>query len=203
MGYSTPTTQPGYRKMNMYMNHEKQNVGGSGGRQLVPGVLLMTDNTRSSSTGSNGNSGFSNLQTTAALAKEYINGGNQNQNEIRPNSGDGMTGVRPKDQLMYLAKLLGFTVQYSDFPKGNHSEFLSLVSLSTEPPHVCHGSGKTTDQSHDQAALTALRALSKMGLDTVAPMKKENSQSGDGLYGSNIAPSAEVKASYVNGASSK
>ncbi|XP_039301223.1 double-stranded RNA-binding protein Staufen homolog isoform X2 [Nilaparvata lugens] len=216
MGYSTPTTQPGYRKMNMYMNQEKQDgfmnqdkqksktAGGSGGRQLVPGVLLMTDNTRSSSTGSNGKSGFSNLQTTAALAKEYINGGNQNQNEVRSNSGDGMSGVRPKDQLMYLAKLLGFTVQYSDFPKGNHSEFLSLVSLSTEPPHVCHGSGKTTDQSHDQAALTALRALSKMGLDTVAPTKKEtNSQSGDGLFGSNISPSAETKTSYVNGASSK
>ncbi|XP_039298063.1 double-stranded RNA-binding protein Staufen homolog [Nilaparvata lugens] len=129
MGYSTPTTQPGYKKMNMYMNQEKQDgfmnqdkqksetAGGSGGRQLVPGVLLMTDNTRSSSTGSNGKSGSSNLQTTAALAKEYINGGNQNQNEVGSNSGDGMSGVRPKDQLTYLAKLVGFTVQYSDFPK--------------------------------------------------------------------------------------
>ncbi|CAG2054392.1 unnamed protein product, partial [Timema podura] len=53
--------------------------------------------------------------------------------------------------------------------KGNHSEFLSLVSLSTEPPQVCHGAGSTTDASHDQAALTALRALSEMGLDSVSP----------------------------------
>ncbi|KAG8226604.1 hypothetical protein J437_LFUL007296 [Ladona fulva] len=74
--------------------------------------------------------------------------------------------VRPKDQLMYLAQLLNFQVQFSDFPKG-HSEFLSLVSLSTEPPQVCHGAGKTTDASHDQAALTALRALSELGLDSV------------------------------------
>jgi len=34
--------------------------------------------------------------------------------------------------------------------QGNHSEFLSLVSLSTDPPQVCHGAGQTTDASHDQ-----------------------------------------------------
>lgn len=53
--------------------------------------------------------------------------------------------------------------------QGNHSEYLSLVSLSTDPPHVCHGAGSTTEASHDQAALTALRALAEIGLDAVAP----------------------------------
>ncbi|KOB77096.1 Staufen [Operophtera brumata] len=71
-----------------------------------------------------------------------------------------------KDQLMYLAHLLGFTVQFSDFPKRNHGEYLSLVSLSTEPPVMCHGGGPSTAHSHEQCSRAALRALALMGLDT-------------------------------------
>lgn len=81
--------------------------------------------------------------------------------------------VRPKDQLMYLAQILGLQVQFTDFPKGNKSEYLSLVSLSTNPPHVSHGAGPTIDDSHDQACLTALRALAKLGLDTVTAAKQD------------------------------
>ncbi|KAG7160188.1 Double-stranded RNA-binding protein Staufen-like 1 [Homarus americanus] len=81
--------------------------------------------------------------------------------------------VRPKDQLMYLAQILGLQVQFTDFPKGNKIEYLSLVSLSTNPPHVSHGAGPTIDDSHDQACLTALRALAKMGLDTVTAAKQD------------------------------
>ena len=45
--------------------------------------------------------------------------------------------VQSKDQLAYLAKVLGVTVTYQDFPKKNNkSEFFSLVSLSTDPPQV-------------------------------------------------------------------
>lgn len=74
---------------------------------------------------------------------------------------------------MYLAQILGLQVQFTDFPKGNKSEYLSLVSLSTNPPHVSHGAGPTIDDSHDQACLTALRALAQMGLDTVTATKQE------------------------------
>lgn len=51
-----------------------------------------------------------------------------------------------------------------------------MVSLSTDPPQVCHGHGPTTSASRDQAALTALRTLSKLGLDSVTnTQKKEQS----------------------------
>ncbi|KAJ4449022.1 hypothetical protein ANN_00416, partial [Periplaneta americana] len=203
-----------YSKSNQVTFLEEEKVvelptGGSSGRQLVPGLLLMADNTA----GNYGhtptkNSGV-NLQTTAAIAKELLKGGNSptaealvksaaavgsHKNSAAPPSmakpslqqqnsqTQSSQVVRPKDQLLYLAQLLGFQVQFSDFPKGNHSEFLSLVSLSTDPPQVCHGAGQTTDASHDQAALTALRALSEMGLDSVAPsgsgMKKDSGQQG-------------------------
>ena len=56
-----------------------------------------------------------NMQTTAAIAKEYLNGVNSPTAESI--DGKSSHAVRPKDQLMYLAQLLGFRVQFSDFPK--------------------------------------------------------------------------------------
>lgn len=70
---------------------------------------------------------------------------------------------------MYLAQLLKFDVMFSDFPKGNHGEYLTLVTLSTEPPQLCHGSGASLEESHDEAARGALEILSKIGLDNVKP----------------------------------
>ena len=71
--------------------------------------------------------------------------------------------------------------------QGNKSEYLSLVSFGNNPPQVSHGSGATLDASHDQAALTALRAMAEAGLDTVAPstsvdkaIKTTVSAAGDG-----------------------
>ncbi|XP_061506208.1 double-stranded RNA-binding protein Staufen homolog [Anopheles gambiae] len=74
-----------------------------------------------------------------------------------------------KEQLLYLAQLLKFEVQFSDFPKGNHGEYLTLVILSTEPPQLCHGSGASLQESHDEAARGALEILSKIGLHNVKP----------------------------------
>lgn len=99
-------------------------------------------------------------------------------------------GARPKDQLIYLSRIIGFKVifnnfslklkiktlpfqvNFSDFPKGNHGEFLTLVTLNTDPPQLCHGSGKTIEQSHDQAASTTLKLLGELGLDNVKPKPK-------------------------------
>lgn len=44
--------------------------------------------------------------------------------------------IRAKDQLIYLAQLLGIEVHFSDFPKANHEMYLTLVSLNTSPPQV-------------------------------------------------------------------
>lgn len=51
--------------------------------------------------------------------------------------------------------------------QGNGSELLSLVSLSTNPPEVSHGSGATLEEAHNQAAIQALQHLSNSGLDHV------------------------------------
>jgi len=77
----------------------------------------------------------------------------------------GGQGVSPKEQLAYLSQVLGFSVSYTDFPK--KGEYLSLVSLSTNPPQVSHGAGATLEGSHNNAAHTALKTLASNGLDTV------------------------------------
>lgn len=81
---------------------------------------------------------------------------------VLPTSGQG---VSPKEQLAYLSQVLGFSVTYTDFPK--KGEYLSLVSLSTNPAQVSHGAGPTLEGSHNNAAHTALRALANTGLDNV------------------------------------
>ncbi|XP_048508790.1 double-stranded RNA-binding protein Staufen homolog 2 isoform X2 [Athalia rosae] len=165
-------------QVNEIPNHS---VGGTTGRQLVPGLLLVDGGQESKPGGG---------PSVQAVAEE-LRGQQQQQ---------APAVVSPKDQLRYLAQLLSFEVQFSDFPKGNHNEYLSLVSLSTDPPQVCHGAGPTTDASRDQAALTALRTLSKLGLDSVtnSQSKKDKGVSGDGIHINN-----QVKNNMLNGAISK
>ncbi|KAH0549247.1 double-stranded RNA-binding protein Staufen homolog 2 isoform X2 [Cotesia glomerata] len=128
-------------------------VGGTIGRQLVPGLLLVDGGQENKV-----NSGPS-VQVVAE--------------ELREQQQSNTSGISPKEQLKYLAQLLNFDVEFSDFPKGVYKEYLSLVSLSTDPPQVCHGHGPTTSASRDQAALTALRTLSKLGLDSVTNTQKK------------------------------
>lgn len=130
-----------------------------------------------------------NMQQTAAIAKEFLKSGTSATADALAASKSGGTkapqqssnkqtqGIRSKDQLLYLAQLLGVQVQFSDFPKANHEMYLTLVSLSTTPPQVCHGEGPTTEASHEKAALEALTVLSELGLDNVIP-KKEQSNDG-------------------------
>lgn len=66
-------------------------------------------------------------------------------------------------------------VHFSDFPKANHEMYLTLVSLSTNPPQVCHGEGPSIETSHEKAALEALKVLSELGLD-IAPNKDSSTQ---------------------------
>lgn len=85
--------------------------------------------------------------------------------------------VRPKQQLIYLAEVLGFHVNFTDFPKKGHGqEYLSLVSLTTNPPQVSHGSGLTLEASQNAASLHALKCLAELGLESV---------SGGGAIGNN------------------
>lgn len=72
-------------------------IEGSIGRQLVPGLLLVD----------NGNESKVISGPSVQVVAEELRG------QQPPQS----TGVSPKDQLKYLAQLLNFEVQFSDFPK--------------------------------------------------------------------------------------
>jgi len=168
--------------------------GGSSGRQLVPGLLYLdTDKQESQDIASksqykgtpvvSANTGSSKGSTNgvsqaAAIAAELLSGGSSPTAELLAGSCQGTTqphprlsslpsqGVQPKEQLAYLSQVLGFSVTYTDFPK--KGEYLSLVSLSTNPPQVSHGAGASLEGSHNSAALTALRTLASKGLDSVS-----------------------------------
>lgn len=70
-----------------------------------------------------------------------------------------------------------FQVQFDDFPKGNHSDFLTLASLNTDPPQMFHGYGNSLEASKNSAALAALKALSELGLDNVNKPREQPSKS--------------------------
>ncbi|XP_034189818.2 double-stranded RNA-binding protein Staufen isoform X1 [Osmia lignaria lignaria] len=155
-----------------------QPVGGTIGRQLVPGLLLV-DGGQESKLGSG--------PSVQIIAEELR--GQQQQNPAT---------VSPKDQLKYLSRLFNFSVEFNDFPKGAvNKEYLSLVTLSTDPPQVCHGNGPTRTASRNQAALKALRTLSKLGLDngSNSQPKKDKGASGDGIH-----ISIQVKNNIMDGA---
>jgi len=171
-------------------------AGGSSGRQLVPGLLYLDSDKQESQDLTNksqykgtpvvsANTGGSNLGNTsgvsqaAAIAAELLSGGTSPTADLLTGASAATPsqqphprlsnlpsqGVQPKEQLAYLSQVLGFSVTYTDFPK--KGEYLSLVSLSTNPPQVSHGAGATLEGSHNSAALTALRSLASKGLDSV------------------------------------
>merc|ERR1740128_1602351 len=161
---------------------EETGSSGSCGRQLVPGLLYLDDkaskNGKMVGVSGGGTQNGSNSQTQAAtIAKELLDAGTSpTAVQLAKKAGSSLPaplpklptsgqGVSPKEQLAYLSQVLGFSVSYTDFPK--KGEYLSLVSLSTNPPQVSHGAGATLEGSHNNAAHTALRTLASNGLDTV------------------------------------
>jgi len=163
--------------------------GGSSGRQVVPGIIYLDDKARNSQQVNDGNCSLSthslnSSQTQAAtIAKELLDAGTSPTADqiakaaaaihsgssslpqpmpLLPTSGQG---VSSKEQLAYLSQILGFTVTYNHFPK--KGEYLTVVSLSTNPPQICHGTGQSLETSHNNAAHNALKALAANGLDDV------------------------------------
>lgn len=69
---------------------------------------------------------------------------------------------RPSLQLLYISSVLNssaFQIHFSDIPKANKLEYLTVVTITSNPPLVCHGLGPTIDISRDAAALQAIKAL--------------------------------------------
>ncbi|KAH8372252.1 hypothetical protein KR093_010768 [Drosophila rubida] len=118
-----------------------------------------SESTLNTSTGSN-TSGVSSNSSNASGSGGAAAGGADGGG-----GGGGGGGVHMKEQLIYLSKLLDFEVNFSDYPKGNHNEFLTIVTLSTNPPQICHGVGKSCEESQNAAARNALKILSELGLN--------------------------------------
>lgn len=172
-----------------------QQGGGAAGRQIVPGVLQL--NSGISNKPASGaplkeppletNASIESSKTSLSASKPSTVINPSSTANVAPSTAPAppappattstaSADVGPmKKQLMYLAQLLKFEVMFSDFPKGNHGEYLTLVTLSTEPPQLCHGSGASLEESHDEAARGALEILSKIGLDNVKPKGSSSS----------------------------
>uniref|UniRef100_A0A1B6KRJ9 DRBM domain-containing protein n=1 Tax=Graphocephala atropunctata TaxID=36148 RepID=A0A1B6KRJ9_9HEMI len=97
----------------------------------------------------------------------------KSKDDTKNKQGRKMSSIRPKTELQKLAQQLGFRFQFSDFPKLNNTGFVSLVSLTTDPPKVCYGTGATTENSQDRASLSALENLYKNQLNTISQMLRE------------------------------
>ncbi|XP_054840733.1 double-stranded RNA-binding protein Staufen homolog 2 isoform X2 [Eublepharis macularius] len=99
------------------------------------------------------------LQEQAEKPGEIKGWNSQNVDYPEPTS-----NMQPSKQLEYLARIQGFQVQYSD--RQNGKECATCLTLS--PVQMTfHGIGSSTETSHDQAALSALKQFSEQGLDPV------------------------------------
>uniref|UniRef100_A0A182LSD9 DRBM domain-containing protein n=1 Tax=Anopheles culicifacies TaxID=139723 RepID=A0A182LSD9_9DIPT len=166
-------------------------------RNSVPSASQILSNTTAAGGTSQGKAETSNDSMNDSIASNDSMGTNSSgvssASSVVPKADIGTK----KEQLLYLAQLLKFEVQFSDFPKGNHGEYLTLVILSTEPPQLCHGSGASLLESHDEAARGALEILSKIGLDNVKPKAptsnalddSTSSASGGAAAAATVAPS--------------
>lgn len=136
--------------------------GGPSGRQIVPGVILLRTQSKESDEVENNEEAE---PSPPVVPPKTSSPPDQKKTPVATTA----SAVRPKDQLLYLAQILGFQANFSDYPKGNHNEFLTIVTLSTAPPQICHGVGLNIEESQDQAASAALQILSKLGLDNIKP----------------------------------
>ncbi|KAG1670503.1 Double-stranded RNA-binding protein Staufen [Nymphon striatum] len=159
------------------------------GCQLAPGLIRMhTDNSQNENSVScvdvanphnmndipSSPSLLSN-ESMQAMAKELLHKDSVMIAESARKSGSVSTASKstfsPKQNLLYLADILNFNVSFSEFPQRKGTEYISLVSISTQPPEVFHGSGETVEESDNQAAIKVLQMLSKSGLDHVGGTK--------------------------------
>lgn len=111
---------------------------------------------------SEGPAGFENKET------------NRNRKTQSESKTDKKPSMKPKVELEKRSQQLGFRFQFSDFPKGNNTGFLSLLSLTTDPAKVCYGVGDTVESSQDRAALSALENIYKTELTSISEILRDH-----------------------------
>ncbi|XP_052899182.1 double-stranded RNA-binding protein Staufen homolog [Anopheles moucheti] len=171
-GAANDSSPPGGKRSRKVRFQDEQRNG-------VPSATQILPNVTSSSGANQGKGETSNDSLNDSIASTDSMGTNSSGVSSASSAAPKAAVGAKKEQLLYLAQLLKFEVQFSDFPKGNHGEYLTLVILSTEPNQLCHGSGASLQESHDEAARGALEILSKIGLDNIKPKAPANSVSDD------------------------
>lgn len=121
-----------------------------GARQIAPGIIVLKSESAQGATGGT---------TSTAVAQEMKKVGSLMTPCPSASSREGI------DKLAYLSKLLEITVSYSDFPKKN--EYLSVVSLTTNPPHVAHGCGKTLEEAQNAVRLPNSQTIRFFGQNQI------------------------------------
>ncbi|KAK3609026.1 hypothetical protein CHS0354_020689 [Potamilus streckersoni] len=163
LGYNKPTPQPAKPAIRSGSPSETSNTekkvtfvdpteeskpatgNGQPGRQIMPGLLILPD-------GNIGSSSYSQLQ---AIAAQYQQGG-------KPRHAFGIANA--EQQLKEFATKYKFELKIDEFSGQSNSEYLSRVSMLTNPPVVMHGSGPTPDVAREAASFNALKALSEKGI---------------------------------------
>ncbi|XP_046444046.1 double-stranded RNA-binding protein Staufen homolog isoform X1 [Daphnia pulex] len=130
------------------------------GRQMVPGLLLL------------GGGQSRKIDSPFITDSSNATGIKETTQSSRPPKTSG--GLRPEIRLRYLAQVLEYEVEFSDFPKGKKGDFVSLVTLNTNPPQVSHGLGATLEEAHDNAASNMMKLLSEGSQDDTVGPNKEN-----------------------------
>ncbi|XP_059749081.1 double-stranded RNA-binding protein Staufen homolog 2 isoform X3 [Bos taurus] len=106
--------------------------------------------------------------SSATIARELLMNGTSSTAEAIGLKGSSPTPpcspVQPSKQLEYLARIQGFQVHYCDRQSGKECvTCLTLAPVQT----TFHAIGSSTEASHDQAALSALKQFSEQGLDSM------------------------------------
>lgn len=145
-------------------------------QQSVPGLIRVPQPTDGSTLGPGNTTGpreiqhNRNLREQQSLGERVINSGRQRAKDqaVRATVSASVTPVtsctvRPLDQLKYLSKLMHFEFMITNIPKEN-KEYLTMLTLCTNPPQFYNGSGGSVDTANDSAAVEAMRKLTEVGL---------------------------------------
>ncbi|KAL8575957.1 hypothetical protein ACOMHN_051975 [Nucella lapillus] len=79
-------------------------------------------------------------------------------------------GPQAESQAVALADFLNIPIKFEEFTKSNSSgEYLTRVTLSTQPPQLYHGTGHSRETSRDAAALSTIQILLALAAPTSSP----------------------------------
>lgn len=173
LGYNKPSPQPAKPAIKMQgdtslgekkvtfsdITDEQGQPMVNGGRQMVPGLIVLPEGKRST---------YSQLK---GMQAQYTGGGMVKAVNFSAN--------RNEQRLRDVCLRNNIEIKFDEFAGANNpSEFLSRLIIATNPPHTLHGSGSTPDAAREAASTTALKILKETGV--IKDESPVNMAAGDG-----------------------